>query len=241
MRGTRWTTLAAVAFGAAVLGPLAARAQTAAAGFAALNERCNQGGFDDGIDHDGVISACTTILGSSPSAFETANAHLHRGMSYDGKHQDELAEQDFTAALTVLAGFHLTAPDDLAAWHEMTGRTWFGRCVARHNLKHYQGAISDCSNALALLNGDPNVPSFVQQAHEFRGGAYYELGNYELSLADFKAAQQLAPDDLGALVGLARAEKTLGQLRHDSALLASSERHVARAREISQSRRSPGQ
>jgi tetratricopeptide (TPR) repeat protein len=234
MGGARWAAFAALVLSLVILDPYGARGETATVGAAALSERCNQGG-GEGIDNDDVIGACTEILGSNPSAFETANAHVHRGLSYHGKQQDVLAEQDFSAALAVLSQFHLTAPDDLAAWREMTGQTWFNRCVARTGLKRYQGALTDCGQALALLSGNPNSVKYVTQAHEFRGNAYYELGNYDLSLADFETAQQLSPNDVGALVGLGRVEKTLGQLRHEPALIASSERHIAQARALGQS------
>jgi tetratricopeptide (TPR) repeat protein len=150
---------------------------------------CYQAVEQQRTDRD-AIGDCTRALEREIlTSRDRAATHVNRGILYLGVGEEARALADFNRAIV--------AEPNLAEAYTQRG-------LAQLFLHNYQAAVTDISHGLSM-NPAPAEPF---KAYYNRAVAYEELGNIRAAYADYRRANELAPE-----WDLARAELARFQLR----------------------------
>ena len=150
---------------------------------------CYQAVVEQRADRD-AIGDCTRALDREIlTPRDRAATFVNRGILYLGIREEQRALADFNRAIVA----EPTLPE-----------AYTQRGLAQLYLRNYQAAVTDISHGLAM----DRAPSEPFKAYYNRAVAYEELGNVRAAYADYRRANELAPE-----WDLARTELARFQLR----------------------------
>jgi len=139
-----------------------------------------------------VITACSTMLLSYPTADDRTIAYNNRGLAYFALGDQARAVADFTEVIRL---------------NPSLAMAYYNRGRAYQASRDYAGAISDLTQVLAIGADTPTL----RDAHIVRGWAHAAQGDYRSAQLDYNAATDQDPQSALAFYFKGSADFILGE------------------------------